>query len=100
MSYDPQPGMRVVCIRDDWGQPCQYHPERGKVYTIKSVEADEMVGDIVYIGTYLGFDECPVESGGEPMFHSKCFKPLDETRLDVFRRHLNTVPGPWERVGA
>lgn len=37
MSYDPQPGMRVVCVRDDWEFTAATLPVRGKVYTIKTV---------------------------------------------------------------
>lgn len=100
MSYDPQPGMRVVCIDDDWVFPGPSHPLRGKVYTIKSVEVEVPFRGRVHAGPYLGFHECPGANGGRPEFHARCFKPLDETRLDVFRQHLTRAPGPRERVGA
>lgn len=100
MSYDPQPGMRVVCVRDDWEFTAATLPVRGRVYTIKTVGTGIFNRGCVYRGPYLGFQECPGANGGRPEFHAKCFKPLDETRLDVFRQHLTKAPGPRERVSA
>lgn len=99
MSYDPQPGMRVVCICDDWPPNASSPPVRGKVYTIKSVGVDILVFGRVYGGPYLGFHECNGNYDGNPEFLWDRFKPLDETRLDVFRQHLTKAPGPRERVG-
>ncbi len=100
MSYDPQPGMRVVCIDDDWLFPAASLPVRGKVYTIKTVGTNFFKRGHFCLGPYLGFYECNGNYDGNPEFFWDRFKPLDETRLDVFRQHLTKAPGLRERVGA
>jgi hypothetical protein len=91
--------MRVVCIYDDWDKLCQYHPVRGKVYTIKSAVSDYAANGFIYAGVYVELDGVRMPGAVQTFWRASFFKPLDETRLDVFRQHLTKAHSPRERVG-
>lgn len=101
MSYDPVPGMRVVCILDnvtDWERqiPSVTFPQRGAVYTIREVP----IPDYLRLVEITNAPAPPPFIAVEPYFFYLAFKPLDERRLDVFREALKKAPAPRERVEA
>lgn len=78
-------GQRVVCV-DDKGLTA------GRVYTVREVtvspidnsEAIRLIEIIRPIG--------PGDGGNEPPYRFFRFRPVDETRLEVFRAMLVTPP--------
>lgn len=91
-------GMRLVCIknfnRNGLGQPIEPHirlPEKGRIYTLADMFSYGTIGVIT-------LQELPVQyvvySGIKVMvrFDARAFKPVDESRLDVFRAMLRTKP--------
>lgn len=104
MSWEFKPGMRVVCISDEWmpgfkEQEQLRHgsdfPVRGCVYTLRDVIIAEDTGDLLV--RLVEIINSPVVilwdgSIGEPLWGAFRFRPLDETRLDVFRNLLVDLP--------
>lgn len=92
-------GQRVVCINDRWGGPDvrllqaegYIFPKKHNIYTIREIRPDSK-----NIG--LLFEEIPnsvVHTVGgilEVGFIADRFKPLDESRLDIFRAMLVEKP--------
>lgn len=96
------PGMRCVCVDDSPSS----HPflfahfvTKGAVYTVRDVFKTNAKG-----GFSLRFVEIvnPVSEYiipvAEPIYGGWRFRPLSETRLDQFRKHLNRIPA--DRVPA
>ncbi len=78
------PGMRVLCIRDDWfGQAFgEALPVQGVIYTVREVIDHD---DVPHIR--LNEIVNPEIVGlGEVMFYLSFFKPLDEPGLDILRQ--------------
>lgn len=103
MSWEYQPGMRVVCIDDVWPPFIQAEqrlgrcnfPEKGRVYTLREVFIAPEVGVVVV--RLREINNPPVAvfgdgSLGEPCWGAHRFRPLDESRLDVFRDLLVDLP--------
>lgn len=101
MSWaDYQPGRRVVCVTDfgkneTLRQICTVLPVKGRVYTTRetkigqSSKSPEDLGLMFVEFRSFARPHHPrrfVE--GEVSWAADEFKPLDETRLDVFRRML------------
>jgi hypothetical protein len=90
-------GQRVVCITDDWEQAESYPswgiipPTKSTVYTIRSIASHG-----TRIGLYLKELVNPVimtsHGMNEVCFIARNFKPVDESKLDQFRKHLIGVP--------
>lgn len=104
MSWEFKPGMRVVCICDDWPPGFKERetlrhgaifPVKGRVYTLREVivtpDTGELVVRLVEIVNpaivFLWNDTL-----GEPLWGAFRFRPLDESRLDVFRNLLVDLP--------
>lgn len=96
-------GQRVVCIVDDWNSDqsrrlIEAHPtfkfaKKGIVYTIR-----EVVPNITRDGLGLRLVEIVNPTLGtsvgpfEPTFQIEAFRPVDETKIDVFRRIAANPP--------
>jgi hypothetical protein len=96
-------GQRVVCVDDtDWsdkdvldawyakqtGSGARW-PVKGQVYTIRSIEWSERLATPCLKFAEIVNAIVPTQTGlGELAFGADRFKPLDETRLDVFRSLL------------
>jgi hypothetical protein len=65
-------------------------PDSGKVYTIRRVYIANGGAVCVHL-VELTNRHLYRDDNSEPGFPAKYFKPLDETRLDVFRSMLNPV---------
>lgn len=107
MSWDFKPGMRVVLIRpytspdylitaDAYGLTL---PREGVVYTIRGVFPPQPVADGSGSALPLLLNEIvnpaveyPDGKVSEPSWASTRFRPVDETRLDVFRNLLVDLP--------
>ncbi len=109
MSHDWEfkPGMLVVCIRA-YDTPAEIElgvrwgvatPQKGIVYTIRNVLPPEMLAD--RSGTALPLHLVEIVNPPviyingeqrEPAFGSHRFRPLDKSRLDVFRNLLVDLP--------
>jgi|GEM_PF-5587989 len=112
MSWEFKPGMRVVCIHPydsprEVGIAVRYGvrtPRKGVVYTIREVLLPEKLPEISNTVLPLRLIEIvnpPVRFVNgvlEPAFPSTRFRPLDESRLDVFRDLLVDVPKEEELV--
>lgn len=102
MTWDIRPGMRVVCVDDQWPPVVLAHaalfgsvfPTKGRVYTVREalMWAETVCLRLVEIHNpdVTFFDDAgnPVE----PAFKAARFRPLDEARLDVFRNLLVDLP--------
>lgn len=89
MSYIWRPGMRCVCIADDWsrfsdkGLPLpSNHPIKNHVYDIVEI------GDLHPHGLHFVLLQC------HPNFwwQAKWFRPVKETSIDIFTTMLNPLP--------
>ena len=101
-------GQHVVCIWDAWGRS---HPKlagvvwpvKGQVYTVREIR---LIESREVTGLALWFMEIsnPVvkfKNVAEPMevgFAARRFRPLNESRLDIFRAHLAPSPKQKERT--
>lgn len=88
-------GQRVVLIDDNWdvrNLPCKY-PQFGIIYTIDGIRLSEKNGE-----PCLTFQELHDihKSGVKFAFIAKRFKPVDESKLDKFRKLINDVPDESE----
>ncbi|MVA44671.1 hypothetical protein GOZ83_06190 [Agrobacterium vitis] len=101
---DYQPGRRVVCVNDlsDLSSSCSVVPKKGRVYTIRMAEmGDGVNGEEALCLTFMEFVSLGVPTSryqpreSEWFFVARNFKPLDERRLDQFRRMLTKAPAPW-----
>lgn len=107
---DYQVGRRVVCIEvtKDWPPGIRFLqappvPELGKVYTISDQKVGLLRGELCLslqeFGTVVvSFLDRGELCTGVVMYEAKCFRPLDENRLDQFRKLL--APAPKDRVPA
>jgi hypothetical protein len=100
MSWEFKPGVRVVCVFDDWPpgfkeQEQLRHgsafPVKGRVYTLRDVVISEDTRELLV--RLVEIVNPPVVilwdgSIGEPLWGAFRFRPLDESRLDVFRNLL------------
>ncbi|WP_377299644.1 hypothetical protein [Rhizobium sp. SGZ-381] len=97
-------GKRVVCVvpYDYARKYCTVVPVKGTIYTIKATSMGENWNGEIILG--LRFSEieaftaphCGVEArDGYWWWRAMDFKPVDETRLDQFRKHLTSTP--WQR---
>jgi len=105
------PGQHVICINDDWsGDGFDLSelagidlPKKGLVYTVEHTEPPLTgVQFIVYLEEF-SLPEVTIstedgEISGIPGFGADHFRPLDETRLDIFRAHLAPSPKQKERA--
>lgn len=91
---DFQPGRRVVCVsHDDWSAKyVNALPEIGRVYTIRAQMVWRLFGSLsIRLQELRVFSISPrfvPLEGGEYWLQAKNFRPLDETRLDQFRKLL------------
>lgn len=89
---DAYVGQRVVCIADGWPQAYRVIglilPRKGTVYTVRHVEVYDGC-----VGVHLSeIKNRPRPSDGrETLFDAHAFKPVDESRLDVFRSMLKNA---------
>lgn len=95
------PGQRVVCIKDipvTGGYGTEKAPVKGKVYTVRDrmfsehhrAEAIRLVEVTnIPMDYHDGFHEC--------WFACRCFRPVHETNIDIFKAMLVTNP---KRVAA
>lgn len=99
MSWaDYQPGRRVVCVADFsilLRRYCTAVPQKGRIYTIREALLEASHSKAQTLGlrfeefSAFGLPGAPLPiTDGEVAFEASCFRPLDETRLDVFRRML------------
>ena len=105
MSHDWEfkAGMLVVCIDDAWPPfikaeqrlgRCGF-PEKGRVYTLRDVFIAPEVGVLVVRLCEIHNPAVAVFGDGrlgEPCWGAHRFRPLDESRLDVFRNLLVDLP--------
>lgn len=100
MSWaDYQPGRRVVCVADWSGtlavDICTVLPVKGRVYTIRATSVADGLREKNILGLrFVEFQSFTKEGSpylardGEWWWQAFGFRPLDETRLDVFRKML------------
>lgn len=91
-------GKRVVCIgTSSWDPTCAtVLPVKGRIYTIRQVEPhfSKLTGETTLGLRFEEFVSRPIGAGrrltilDEWFFEHDAFKPVDESRLDVFRQHL------------
>lgn len=93
---DAYVGQRVVCVSDDWGPYAARSEQRGtklpsvnRVYTIRAIE---LVGGEIGLYFVELINPKIAMNGTEQCFIAANFKPVDESRLDVFREMLKNVP--------
>jgi hypothetical protein len=100
------PGQLVVCVDDsEWRRPCwndEHTPTKGTVYTVRDAV-------LAWGGTKVGEQHIHLievvneakkyASGfGEPWWWHGFFRPIDDSRLDVFRKALTDAPQDEELV--
>ncbi|PZO78466.1 MAG: hypothetical protein DI629_12275 [Mesorhizobium amorphae] len=96
MAWDFRPGMRVVCVDadplpdTDWY--CGEEPQVGAIYTLDHVFTDTDGELVVLLKELHRSLEAMLEWGADIAYLACRFRPLDETRLDVFRALLNPAP--------
>lgn len=104
---DYQVGRRVVCVEDfnDAADFCSVIPKIGRVYTIRDASMGfNFCGVEVFSLKFDEFSSFGIWGAeyqppyGEWSFQARCFKPLDERRLDQFRQMLTKIPSPWEHA--
>lgn len=90
MSFHP--GQRVVCV-DDIGQKPICTVVKGRVYTVAEYFVTDWRFDRPDMPA-IRLEEFvyPVSPLGSAAHSATRFRPLDESRLDVFRAHLVTPP--------
>lgn len=86
-------GQRIVALATWKARPnLQHLPQRGRVYTVRAITYHEADG----VGVFLQeFVNDPYVHGGlmqEPTYDADHFKPVDESRLDEFRKLLVNIP--------
>ena len=93
------PGLLVVCVDDrNWLNPYSIsaHPVKGRVYTIRTIDPDR--GGMVRLEEIIN----PPEDHGwgffEGRFLASRFRPVDDTKLEVFRK-IAASPKDRIRVG-
>lgn len=94
---DAYVGQHVVCVDDDWGgyadqavtMGCRL-PEKPRVYTIRQIA--ECIDGVGFRLIEIVNPKVARYGKEEPTFCASQFKPLDESRLDVFRRMLKDAP--------
>lgn len=106
MSWDITAGMRVVCVRD-YTDPKQIAmavalgvalPQRSIVYTVRDVSSPHPdLEGVMQIPIRLCeiINPAVLHDAGamrEPAWAASRFRPLDESRLDVFRNLLVDLP--------
>ncbi|ATN34764.1 hypothetical protein ACO34A_13235 [Rhizobium sp. ACO-34A] len=95
---DFQPGRRVVCISHyEWaGTLVNALPEIGRVYTVRAQKNHPLNGELgIRLKELSIFSTSPKFTpldGGEYWLQARNFRPLDETRLDQFRKLLAPTP--------
>ena len=91
---DYEPDKRVVCVLKDgyrWMNPHINNPEHGKIYTIReNMVRDERLG-LLFV-EIVNKPQLWDDGIYEPCFNAIYFRPVDETRLDVFRSMLTNLP--------
>lgn len=104
MSWDFKPGMRVVCIDDQFDDftitvALKYGvtlAKKGVVYTLRAVFIDDHYCAPANLRILLEEIRNPdlpfIDGDAEADFPAKRFRPLDESRLDVFRNLLVGLP--------
>lgn len=107
---DYQVGRRVVCIGETRENPPNVvlldpipMPVKGRVYTITRVRPGAIGGHLCLGLEEIGEVRVRLLLNGRPcigdvMYEAKYFRPLDEGRLDQFRKLLSPVPA--DRVPA
>lgn len=94
------PGMRCVCIVDIAERPNTrarkenaHCPRKGEVCTVRAVTVNFDETTVLLLAEYRNDHlRAATWNGEEPGFGAKWFRPLSETRLDQFRKHLNRIP--------
>jgi hypothetical protein len=86
-----QVGQRVVCIYQLQDEAVKYMPEKGKVYTIREIVHRQSVWGGFKVGFLLKEIVNPVQRTiindiVEVAFIYTAFRPVDETKIDVFRK--------------
>lgn len=96
-------GRLVACVSDgeNWQGICSFIPQKGRIYTIRSIAmGDNDRGETVLGLRFREFRSfrvgAYVDVGGEWWFSAKDFQPLEDSRLDQFRRLL--APAPRKEV--
>lgn len=95
---DFQPGRRVLCIsHDDWAiQYVNALPDVGRVYTVRAQETYKEDGRLgIRLEELRVFSISPKFApldDGEYWLQASNFRPLDEIRLDQFRKLLAPTP--------
>lgn len=98
MSLDWYPGQRVVCVDDNFDTSRHDHnlvrlPKKGQVLTIRTAEIQPNTD--LFSLTFVEIKNPVLQySNGllERAFRVKHFRPLQENRLDQFRKHLVKKP--------
>ncbi|MGR6465416.1 hypothetical protein [Rhizobium sp. PAMB 3182] len=102
---DYQPGKRLVCLVDieaemrraeawNWFQQFKAayrFPVKGAIYTVRDTMLIRQGLAIVLaeiVNPTLPFSDTP----SELFFPAYYFRPVDETKLDQFRKHLTNIP--------
>jgi hypothetical protein len=99
-------GQRVVCVDVNfsheplWRSCVRAFPRRGSIYTIRNIRAvDDLVGVCLHeiVNSWAYFAEGYVEAA----FHSRKFRPVRATNIDVLRALLTSAPAsPRDRYAA
>lgn len=102
MSWELKAGMRVVCIDGKFTDFVHRLapvlgvklPVKGTVYTLRYVGIDLADGIPGCLLVEIVNPQVPYTNGAvhEPFWGLSRFRPLDETRLDVFRNLLVDLP--------
>jgi len=85
-------GRPIVCVDDSdpQGHGLLYGekmPVKGRVYTIRYIDTN---GPISFLLNEIYNDPTRwADEYGETLFFANRFRPLDESRIDQFRAHLN-----------
>lgn len=92
-------GQLVICVRDDIQRPFdETTPRKGVVYTVRELvqHAEDRVG--VKLVEIINAPQFYANGCRECSFTSEAFRPLDDSRLDVFRKALTDAPVDMEPV--
>ena len=92
------PGQLVICVRTPGNPQGEVVPRKGTVYTIREAYRypDRRVG--VRLREIVNEPRRYRQGTHEGRFLADCFRPLDDTKLDVFRAVLTDAPKDRETV--
>lgn len=112
MAWDMKPGMKVICIFDEWKSlpiagmpPASGLPVKGCIYTISDIRRLKFKGYRFNATPIGGGPSDPdilmlslFEFGKHNFYFPDCFKPTKDTSIAVFEALLAPTPKILERT--